>query len=235
MFSLSADLYDAIYSWKDYASEAAAIKELIDQELPEASSLLDVACGTGEHIRHLLRLKPYDITGIDIEPGFVQIARSKNPQARFVAADMAEFELNTRFDVILCLFSAIGYLRTLDAVQRAIVQFARHVAPGGVILIEPWFSPDEWRPSTVHVISTEANDKKVVRMSRSDVNGRISTIDFHYLVGTVAEIRHFREIHELGLYTQAEMTACFEHAGLQVRYDDVGLAGRGLYIARPRV
>lgn len=235
MFSSSTDIYDVIYSWKDYASEAAIVKALIDQELPEATSVLDVACGTGEHIRHLLPLKSYDVTGIDIEPGFVQIAASKNPQAHFVCADMAEFELNTRFDVVLCLFSAIGYVKTLEAAQRAILQFAKHVAPGGVILVEPWFPPDEWRPSTVHVISTEANDTKVVRMSRSDVNGRISTVDFHYLVGTIAQIRHFREVHELGLFTREEMTACFEQAGLQVRYDEVGLNGRGLYIARPRV
>jgi SAM-dependent methyltransferase len=235
MFSSSTDLYDAIYSWKDYASEAAAIKALIDQELPGATSILDVACGTGEHIRHLLRLQPFDVTGIDIEPGFVEIAASKNPEAHFVCADMAQFELNTRFDVILCLFSAIGYLKTLDAVQRAILHFAKHVAPGGVIVVEPWFPPDQWRPSTVHVVSTEANDTKVVRMSRSDINGRISTIDFHYLVGTLAHIRHVREVHELGLFTQEEMTACFEHAGLQVRFDPDGLTGRGLYIARPRV
>jgi hypothetical protein len=148
---------------------------------------------------------------------------------------MVEFELNTRYDVILCLFSAIGYLKTLDAVQRAILQFAKHVAPGGVILVEPWFSPDQWRPATVHVVSTEANDTKVVRMSRSDVNGRISTVDFHYLVGTLANIRHFRELHELGLFTQEEMTSCFEQAGLHVRFDPDGLTGRGLYIARPRV
>jgi SAM-dependent methyltransferase len=235
MFSSSTDLYDAIYSWKDYASEAANIKTLIDQELPDAVSVLDVACGTGEHIRQLLRLKPYDVTGIDIEPGFVQIAADKNPEGRFVCADMLEFELNTRFDVILCLFSAIGYLKTLDNVQRAILQFARHVAPGGVILVEPWFSPNQWNPSTVHLISTEADDMKVVRMSRSEVNGRISKVDFHYLVGTLDEIRHFREIHEMGLFTPEEMTACFEAAGLHVRFDPDGLTGRGLYIARPRV
>ena len=148
---------------------------------------------------------------------------------------MLDFELNTRFDVILCLFSAVGYLKTLDGVQRAILQFAKHVAPGGVILVEPWFSPDQWRPSTVHVVSTEANDTKVVRMSRSDVNGRMSTVDFHYLVGDLAHIRHFRELHELGLFTPEEMTACFEDAGLPVRFDPDGLTGRGLYIARPRV
>jgi SAM-dependent methyltransferase len=235
MFSSSTDLYDAIYSWKDYASEAANIRTLIEQETPDALSVLDVACGTGEHIRQLLQLKSYDVTGIDIEPGFVEIAAAKNPQARFICADMKDFELNTRFDVILCLFSAIGYLRTVDNVQRAILQFARHVAPGGLILVEPWFSPDQWNPSTVHVISTEANDTKVVRMSRSDVNGRISTVDFHYLVGTLAEIRHFRELHEMGLFTPEEMMVCFEDAGLHVRFDPDGLTGRGLYIAKPRV
>ena len=235
MFSLSTHLYDIIYSFKDYADEATKLKLLIDQELPEANTILDVACGTGEHIRQLLRLKPYDITGGDIDPRFVEIAAEKNPQAHFLCADMMELDLNARFDVITCLFSSIGYLKTLGNVQRAILRFARHVAPGGVILVEPWFTPEQWLPSQVHLISAETGDTKVVRMSTSDVEGTISKVDFHYLVGNPTRVEHFHEMHEMGLFTVAEMTACFEQEGLHVRYDPVGLTGRGMYIARPRV
>jgi ubiquinone/menaquinone biosynthesis C-methylase UbiE len=53
VFSGSAHLYDLIYSFKDYGEEAQDLVSLIRERNPKAGSLLDVACGTGEHLRLL--------------------------------------------------------------------------------------------------------------------------------------------------------------------------------------
>ena len=55
MFSRSAHLYDAIYSFKDYAGEAETLRALVEERAPGARSLLDVACGTGKHLAELRR------------------------------------------------------------------------------------------------------------------------------------------------------------------------------------
>jgi ubiquinone/menaquinone biosynthesis C-methylase UbiE len=58
MFSKSAAFYDAIYAarGKDYAAEAETLYALIQQgKRAPGNMLLDVACGTGNHIRALLR------------------------------------------------------------------------------------------------------------------------------------------------------------------------------------
>lgn len=84
MFSESASLYDLIYSrFKDYEDEASQIDALIKSGHSDASSVLDVACGTGEHARILSERFGYSVDGVDIEGEFVRIAQQKNPKGRF--------------------------------------------------------------------------------------------------------------------------------------------------------
>jgi len=232
MFSKTASLYDLIYSsFKDYSAEAAQIAGLIQSIRPDAKSVLDVACGTGEHARILAERFGYNVDGVDIEPEFVRIAQQKNPKGRFMQADMREFDAGRRYDVVLWLFSAIAYVKTLDGLITTLSHFARHLADNGLILVEPWFTPVAWKPGTLNMVTAEAESLKVCRMGRSEVEGTISKIIFEYLVGDRDGIHHLQEVHELGLFTVEQMKACFEAAGLSVRYDEQGPSGRGLYVA----
>jgi trans-aconitate methyltransferase len=74
------------------------IRQLIARERPGAKTILDVACGTGEHAR--LLSADFEIDGIDLEPKFVEIARAKNPDGNFSVADMRAFQLEKRYDVV---------------------------------------------------------------------------------------------------------------------------------------
>jgi SAM-dependent methyltransferase len=98
----------------------------------------------GEHAR-LLTDQGFAVDGLDIESAFVRIASAKNPAGRFVVADMSDFQLPNRYDALLCLFSSIAYLRTLERVTRALACVRDHLAPGGVALVEPWFPPGSTR------------------------------------------------------------------------------------------
>jgi ubiquinone/menaquinone biosynthesis C-methylase UbiE len=234
MFSEAPELYDLIYgSFKDYRSEADKIAEVLSTAAPEAKTVLDVACGTGEHARHLHAEHGYVVAGLDIEPGFVAIARSKLPNRRFWHADMAGFDLGVRFDAILCLFSSIAYLCELDQVEQALRCCHRHLEPDGVLLVEPWFEPHSWAPGRVYVQTSESENLRVIRMSHSKVAGRISKLEFHYLIGTAEGIDHRVERHELGLFTTAETLERFRRAGFtDVTHDPEGLTGRGMFVAR---
>jgi hypothetical protein len=83
----------------------------------------------------------------------------------------------------------------------------------------------------LHLLARETDDLKVCRMNHSSVDGRVSITDFQYLVGKSGEgISHFSERHELGLFSREEMLGAFSEAGFDARYDEVGIAERGLYI-----
>jgi len=75
MYSKSAELYDQIYSFKDYAQEARQIETLIKAHRPDATAILDVACGTGEHARYLS--STFSVDGIDLQPELIDIATRK--------------------------------------------------------------------------------------------------------------------------------------------------------------
>src|SRR5439155_15466702 len=120
MFTASAEFYDLIYStFKDYGAEAAQLADILHRLNPQCRTILDVACGTGEHAR-LLATHDFAVDGLDLDPAFVRIAQHKNPEGRFLEADMSDFHLPRRYDAVLCLFSSIGYLQTIDRVARAL-------------------------------------------------------------------------------------------------------------------
>lgn len=229
MFAHSAEFYDAIYSFKDYAAEADKIRALIaEHRRTTGTALLDVACGTGEHLRYLK--DGFDVEGLDLDRGMLAVARQKHPGIPFHEGDMTTFEMGKRFDIITCLFSSIGYVRTLPALRQAVANLARHLLPGGLALVEPWFSPGTFHPGTVHALFIDRPELKLARMNISRVEQGVSILDFHYLVGTAEGINGFTERHELGLFSDAEYRAAFEAAGLETTYDPEGLCGRGLYL-----
>ena len=232
MFSTSAEFYDLIYSiLKDYVAEATRITGLLRRFNPRCQTILDVACGTGEHAR-LLAARGFVVDGLDLDPALLRIATQKCPASRFFEADMRDFHLSHRYDAVLCLFSSIGYLQTLEETTQALTCFREHVAPGGVIVVEPWFAPGVLDPERVFRHAVEANGLRVSRASRIEIEGRISRLCFDYEITDGTGTRHTSEVHELGLFTAAELKGAFREAGLDADYDPDGLADRGLFVAR---
>ena len=231
MYSKSAKYYDEVYAsiGKDYPAEANKARKFIQKyKQSNGNSLLDVGCGTGIHAN--LLSKHYQVEGLDIDPKMLSVARKKYPKIRFQQGDMVNFKLKSKFDVIVCLFSAIGYVKTKARLLKTIKNMSRHLLPGGVLLIEPWFAPNQWHPGYFSTIRIKKPDLELIRMSHSSKTGNISILEFQYLIGTPNGIERDTEFLELGLFTKKEYFDAFRSAGLKVVHDPNGLDGRGLYI-----
>ena len=229
MFSRSARIYDAIYaSVRDYPREAAELDRLIQERRPGARTLLDVACGTGAHLEHL---EGYEVEGLDLDPEMLAVARERLPDVPFHEGDMAVFALGERFDAVVCMFSSIGYVRTEERLSSAIASMARHLEPGGVLVVEPWLSPDVWMDRHVGAVFVDDPELKIARMNVAQREGTVSMFEFEYLVGTPDGIERFTERHELGLFRVEQYLQAFRIAGLEAEHDQEGPMGRGLYIA----
>jgi len=177
----------------------------------------------------------FKVEGLDLDPKMLAVARSRMPTVPLHQGDMVSFDLGSRFDAVICLFSSIGYTRTVEGLGRAISSMSRHVRPGGVLLVEPWFSPETFFAGHLSATFVDRPDLKIARMSLSRVEDRVSIVSFSYLIGTASGVSYEQERHELGLFTPEEYLAGFRACDLEVEYLIDGMSAkdnRGLYLGR---
>ena len=223
-------LYDALYSFKDYAGEAARVTELIRERNPAARTLLDVACGTGKHLEMLQG--DFEVEGRDLDEGLLANARGRMGSVPLNTGDMRSFDLGRLFDAVTCLFSAIGHVANGDELDAAVASMARHLEPGGVLIVEPWLEPDVWVTGRLHLLTVDEPELKIARVTVAGRRDNTAVLDLSYLVASPAGVETPSERMELELFSAAEYRRAFERAGLGVEHDEEGLIGRGLFIGR---
>lgn len=238
MYTQSAAYYDIIYrGLKNYREEAEKIDALLQRLQPTPQGLLDVACGTGEHARHLRQSYGYAVDGLDINPEFVAIARQKTPDAHFEVADMRSFALPRRYDALLCLFSSIGYVETETGLGQAFDCFARHLNPGGWLVCEPWLTPKLWNAKQTDSVSAidPRNGERITRNRSGSTDGTVSVLTIEYEVEAKDGHSRFEEIHRLGLFSKKQTEAALCSAGFEARWLPAGLQAHCLFVAQKRL
>jgi ubiquinone/menaquinone biosynthesis C-methylase UbiE len=229
MYRQLADYYDEIYHFKNYQKEAEKIETLIQQHKKSSGNhLLDVACGTGNHIAYLKQ--HYEVEGLDFSPEMLRLARKKHPELVFHRGDMTGFKLDNRFDVITCLFSAIGHVKTKARMRRAVRNMAGHLQHGGLMIVEPWITPANFQKGLVGSNFVDKPNLKIARINISKVQGPVSAFEYHYLIGTPGKVQYVVDKGSLGLWTNNEYLDAIIDSGLKASFDKDGLMGRGLYL-----
>jgi SAM-dependent methyltransferase len=127
-----ARFYDAVAAAGP--EQAAYLRELIARHHPRARTVLELACGTGEVLAELEG--DYDVTGLDVSPEMLGIAAAKLPGSRLVEADMTQFELNERFDVVLCVYDSINHLLDFAAWNELFARTHSHLNERGVLIFD---------------------------------------------------------------------------------------------------
>lgn len=231
MYKKLAKYYDLIYSIKDYKAEVERIKELIEQyKKSSGNKLLDVGCGTGKHLEYLK--DDFSCTGCDINNEMLEIAKNNINGVIFNQADMINLDLKNKFDIILCLFSGIGYVKTYNNLNKTLLNFANNLEQGGVVIIEPWFTKSTYDTGRPGMTTFDGEDIKIARLNNSKREGEVSIMDMHYLIAERdKDVEYFVERHELGLFEVDKFLEFMTKAGLKAIFLKDGLMKeRGLYI-----
>jgi SAM-dependent methyltransferase len=204
-----AEVYDLLYgSKKDYAAEAAMVGELIKTRLPGARTLLDVGCGTGEHLKHWAA--DFDVAGVEASLGMIQVAWRKLPWAPIWRADMRAFHL----------------VELAAAMER----MAAHTRPGGLVVFEPWIFREDWAGHIDIDDLTVRNGQRLARMGNWITEGDRVSIELHYLYGNPDRVQHFVDQQRLSLFTQDEYFSAAKNVFAEVEFLPESPSGRGMFI-----
>jgi SAM-dependent methyltransferase len=227
VYDKSARIYDLLYvgtGIKDYRAETAELRRIIE-ESPGRKTLLDVACGTGAHLAELRQW--YQVEGADLSPAMLAVARERLPGVPLHQADMRTLDLGRSFDAVICLFSSIGYATGPSEMRSTVARLAAHVAQGGVLILDGWVRPDEWRESFRPEPDIARDEEMlVVRLAHSSRKGNITELDMHHLVQTAQGIDYFVEHHRLALALTSDYVSAVESAGLTARVIPNYMPGR---------
>jgi SAM-dependent methyltransferase len=231
-----ADVYEATYRsrGKDWAAEARDVTGRVRRLRPDASSLLDVACGTGAHLETFRTC--FDLVeGVEIAPAMRERAERRLAGVPIHDEDMRSFALGRTFDVVTCLFTAVSFLDTVDEMRRAVRCMVDHLTPGGVLVIEPWWLPEQFIEGYVGSDLVHDGDRVVARVSHTHERDRAAHMEVRWLIGEPTGLRSFTTTEVFAMYTRDEYLAAFEDAGCAVEYHEGWLTGRGLFTGLRRV
>lgn len=124
--------YDAVMD--DPAPRAQQVVDWVSRYLPHASSLLELGCGTGSILARLGSIP--SLTGLDLSPEMLAVAREKVPGARLVEGDMKDFSLKETFDVVICVFDTLNHLLSFSDWRSMFDVVHDHLAEAGLFIFD---------------------------------------------------------------------------------------------------
>lgn len=199
-----SNIYDFLYTQKNYIKEFLLIKKIIKDNLSKPSSLIDLGCGTGKYSNLLTKLK-LNVVGVDRSKEMLKIAKKKfykNKKLTFVNSNINKINLKKKFDIISALFHILSYQTSTTNINSFFKNAHSHLKQNGILIFDFWFKDGVLKLQTpVRVREFNNNSYKIVRVTISKWFKKIDQIsDIHNLVvlnKKNKKISKFSETHKM--------------------------------------
>ncbi len=189
----------------------------------KSPSLLDLGCGTGEH---LIQLSRYGIhcVGLDSSEDMLEIARERSPEKiEYIKCDVTDFDYYDDFDMIISFFGSLNYLLNDSEIDAAMWNTWRALKPGGIGLFEIWSSYpiDKIHAKDMdHVSTTSYGDKKIKRnrgFARMDHPDKtIVEVNYRYEISSGSSTEYIEDRHVMRAFSKDEISRFMEENGLSI-------------------
>ncbi len=222
-----ADAYDWLYRDKDYGAECELIQNTVRlYATGTAERLLDLGCGSGNHLLPLARAG-WSGVGVDRSEAMLAHARRKaeemtvSDRVAFVCADIRDFRSPEDFDAALMMFAVLGYQIETDDVLNALRTARAHLRHGGCFIFDIWYGR-----AVLHQLPSDrektvkTDEGKVTRFASStlDAGSHTCRVDFHLEWTRAGQVREYaEERHTVRFFFPKEIELLLDLAGFEFR------------------
>lgn len=233
IYSKLAQLYDTLMSDVDYESWADYIDEIMQTHHPDPIEIMEVACGTGSITISLAELECYKITGTDLSPSMIEIARMKAKKMGltlpFETADFNNLHYHNQFDCVYAVFDCINYLQSAQEIKNALLSIRQTLKSDGLLIFD--FSTPKNSLESVDFLNEAEGESGNFRFFRK--SWYLIEEKLHFNEFEIQEkdqysnkvIRIWHEKHKQRAYTLSEMLSILDQTPyhLVAKYDGFDL------------
>jgi SAM-dependent methyltransferase len=162
----SRQLYAQLYDLRvpDWPGELDFYRTFLSTHPESKRGVLEIACGTGR-ITIPLANNGYEVTGFDISPELLEVARckakdQKNPT--WVLADMRTFEFGQKFGVVISPGHSFQFMNTPQEQVQCLELIKCHLIPDGWLILHLDHQDVRWLAGLLEIPNPEYDYGKVI-------------------------------------------------------------------------
>jgi len=218
-----AEYYFAIEAHhRDIRKDILFIKSFIP--VGKKVNILDVGCGSGEHIAALAR-DGHTCAGIDTSEQMLRHARALNGQGvKFEHKSATEFDYFEDFDIIYSFFGSLDYLLTDAQMDTMFWNCWRSLRPEGTLIIEIWNSYPIiaiGKKELGYVSSTTFGTKTIERERGFTLKMKepetIVDVEYRYHIIEDGKIRMIEDTHTMRAFSLDEIKLFIARNGFRLK------------------
>jgi len=194
--------------WSAFAGLYAPLVRGILEGREGPARILDLACGTGV-LACALAEEGHQVVGVDLSPAMVARARARAvPGVVFQEGDMTAYLSERPFDLVLCTFDSVNYLRDGTAMGDFLRCAARALLPGGSLAFDA-NTEVLYREKHAGSLLRRAGGETFRQTLSYDPVQAVATTSFDFEDGS-------REVHVQRPWNLAQLAPLLRDAGLRV-------------------
>ena len=217
-----AQLYDAIYSAKEYAFEVGRVLEFARRYEVEARTIVDYGCGTGNHARRFAE-KGIKVYGIDCNQHMLAVARERTKGQQNIEF-LHDSELavipDASVDIFCLLFDVLSYIVENDTLDRLLSYIVSRLKPQGLLVFDFWYGPGVLSLRPVNRWKEfEANGAKILRLTGAELDWNNSTVNVTHEIIVTQENQlkdRFVDSHVMRFFFNKEINYFLKAHGLEI-------------------
>ena len=216
LYNKLAKYTDLSYFDKDYKRETKFILKRIKENKIIGKTLIDVACGSGNHSK-LLQKKGYKIYGVDLNKGMLNLIKRNIPNIKLYEQDMRKLNLPIKSDVIICMFNSINYNMGYDQFEETLRRFYSQLNKKGIVIFDTFFTKENWKEGHFGIKKFSAQNLDVARVFKSTSKGNVGRTNQTYIIYENGKKKLFEDVNEIYLFDKNKLKEIMKKIGFKTK------------------